>query len=216
MNSWQRGLGKDKYSCTGNCVKRMRVIERRKRETKLKKEDIYLTGDSVIIKSVTEKELDVYLSVRRYATIFKTVYDAENELWFSMKQELIDDVKGANIICLIYQKKSRDAVGYIELEMKDTHHPDVGIGILEEEREKGYAFEAAALLINKAFEDKGIEYIEWMTTKGNEASNRIARKLGGRIIREEPIISENVMEHWGEEISKEEIPCYVVYGIYRK
>lgn len=195
----------------------MQVIERRKRETKLKKEDIYLTGDLVIIKSVTEKELDVYLSVRRYATIFKTVYDAENELWFAMKQELIDDVKGANIICLIYQKKSKDAVGYIELEMKDPHHPDVGIGILEEEREKGYAFEAAALLINKAFEDKGIEYIEWMTTKGNEASNRIARKLGGRIIREDPIISEDVMEHWGEEISKEmEIPCYVVYGIYRE
>lgn len=56
-----------------------------------------------------------------------------------------------------------------------------------------------------------------MATKGNEASNRIARKLGGRIIREEPIISEDVMEHWGEEISKEmEIPCYVVYGIYRE
>lgn len=87
---------------------------------------------------------------------------------------MINDVKGANIICLIYQKKSKDAVGYIELEMKDSHHPDVGMGILEEEREKGYAFEAAALLINKAFEDKGIEYIEWMTTKGNEASNRIA------------------------------------------
>lgn len=87
---------------------------------------------------------------------------------------------------------------------------------MEEEREKVYAFEAAALLINKAFEDKGIEYIEWMTTKGNEASNRIAQKLGGRIIREETIISEDIMEHWGEEISKEEIPCYVVYGVYRE
>lgn len=84
-----------------------------------------------------------------------------------MKKGLIDDIKGTNIICLIYQKKSKSAVGYIELEMTDLHHPDVGIGILEEEREKGYAFEAAALLINKAFEE-------------------------------------------------EEIPCYVVYGIYRE
>ena len=73
----------------------------------MKKAYIYLTGDSVIIKSVTEKELDEYLSVRRYATIFKTVYDAENELWFAMKQELIDDVKGANIICLIYRKNPK-------------------------------------------------------------------------------------------------------------
>ncbi len=209
-------MGKDEYAGARNCEKNMRVIEKRKRETKLKKEDIYITGDSVIIKSVTEKELDEYLSVRRYATIFKTVYDAENELWFGMKQELIDDVKGANIICLIYQKKSKDAVGYIELEMKDSHHPDVGIGILEEQREKGYAFEAATLLINKAFEDDEIEYIEWMTTEGNEASNRIARKLGGKIIGKEPIVPKEALERWGDEISKEEIPCYVVYGIYRK
>lgn len=165
---------------------------------------------------MTEKEIDEYLSIRRYATIFKTVYDAENELWFAMKQELIDDVKGANIICLIYQKKSKDAVGYIELEMKDSHHPDVGIGILEKERKKGYAFEAAVLLIDKAFEDEEIEYIEWMTTEGNEASNRIAQKLGGEIIRTEPIIPEDVKECWGEEISKEKIPCYVIYGIYRE
>ena len=88
---------------------------------------------------------------------------------------------------------------------------------MEKEREKGYASEAAVLLIDKAFEDEGIEYIEWMTTEGNEASNRIARKLGGKIIRKELIIPEDVMERWGEEISnEEEIPCYVVYGIYRK
>lgn len=30
-----------------------------------------------------------------------------------------------------------------------------------------YASEAAALLTSKAFEDKEIEYIEWMTTEGN-------------------------------------------------
>lgn len=165
---------------------------------------------------MTEKEIDEYLSIRRCATVFKTVYDAEKELWFGMKQELTDDIKGANIICLIYQEKSKDAVGYIELEMKDSHHPDVGIGILESERKKGYAFEAATLLINKAFEDEKIEYIEWMTTEGNEASNKIARKLGGKFIRKEPIIPKDVMERWGEEISKDEIPCYVVYGIYRE
>lgn len=181
------------------------------------KKDIYITGNSVIIKSVTEKEIDDYLSVRRVATVFKEAYDADNELWENMKQKLIDDIKGTNIICLIYQRKSKAAIGYIELEMADMYHPDVGIGILEKEREKGYASEAAVLLIDKAFEDEGIEYIEWMTTEGNEASNRIARKLGGKIIRKELIIPEDVMERWGEEISnEEEIPCYVVYGIYRK
>ena len=133
-----------------------------------------------------------------------------------MKPRLLDDMNGSDIICLIYHRKSNKAIGYIELEMNELNHPKVGIGILEEEREKGYAFEAANLLINRAFEDEEIEYIEWMTTEGNEASNRIARKLGGKIIREEPIVPKETLERWGEEISKEEIPYYVVYGIYRK
>jgi hypothetical protein len=38
----------------------------------------------------------------------------------------------------------------------------------------------------------------------------------GRFIREEPIVPKEALEHWGEEIFQEEIPCYVVYGIYRK
>lgn len=183
----------------------------------MKKENIHITGDLVVIKSVTENDIEDYLRVRRYATVFKVAYDAENELWEDMKQKLIGDVKGNNIICLIYHKKSENTVGYIEIEMDDEHHPDVGIGILEEEREKGYAFETANLLINKTLENEEIEYIEWMTTRGNEASNRIARKLGGRIIREEPIIPKEVLECCDDGISKEtEIPCYVVYGIYRK
>lgn len=183
----------------------------------MKKEDIHIIGDSVIIKSVTEKEMDDYLYIKRFATILKTAYDKENELWEYMKPSLIEDIKGSDIICLIYHRKSNKAIGYIELEMKDANHPKVGIGILEEEREKGYAFEAATFLINKAFEDEKIEYIEWMTTEGNEASNRIAQKLGGEIIRTEPIIPEDVMERWGDDISKEKkIHCYVVYGIYRE
>lgn len=183
----------------------------------LGKEDIYISGDLVIIKSVTEKDIEDYLRVRRYATVFKVAYDAENELWESMKQKLIDDIKGDNIICLIYQKKSENVVGYIELELDDVCHPDVGIGILEEEREKGYAFEAASLFINKMLGNEEIEYIEWMTTRGNDASNRIAQKLGGEIIREEPIIPKKALECCGYEISgKTEIPCYVVYGVYRK
>lgn len=56
-------------------------------------------------------------------------------------------------------------------------------------------------MINKAFEDEEIEYIEWMNTEGNEASDRIARKLDGKIIRKELIIAEDVMECWGEGIS---------------
>jgi RimJ/RimL family protein N-acetyltransferase len=90
----------------------------------------------------------------------------------------------------------------------------VGIGILEEDRKQGYALEASRLLLQKVLKYEEIECIEWMTTSGNEASNRIAQKLGGKIIRKEPIIPEEVMERW--EAVETEIPHCVVYGIYRE
>lgn len=182
----------------------------------MEKQDIYITGDLVVIKSVTENDIEDYLHIKRYATILKAEYDKGNGFWEYMKPSYIDDIYGSDIICLICNINSNKAIGYISFEMKDWHHPKVDIGILEEQREKGYAFEAATLLINKAFEDEEIDYVEWMTTEGNEASNRIARKLGGKIIRKESIVPKEVLERWGDEISKEEIPCYVVYGIYRE
>jgi RimJ/RimL family protein N-acetyltransferase len=182
----------------------------------LEKEDIYITGDSVVIKSVKENDIEDYLHVKRYATIFKAAYDKENEFWEYMKPQLIEDINGNDCICLICLKNTGRVIGYIDIEMKNVHRPQVGIGILEEDRRKGYALEASRLLLQKVLEYEEIECIEWMTTSSNEASNRIAQKLGGKIIRKEPIIPGEVMERWEDEILETEIPCCVVYGIYRE
>lgn len=191
--------------------------QKRKRDINLEKEDIYITGDSIVIKYVTENDIEDYLHIKRYATILKAEYDKENGFWEYMKPRLIEDINGNDCICLIYLKNTGRVIGYIDLELENVRRPQVGIGILEEDRNKGYALEASQLLIQKVLEYEEIECIEWMTTSGNEASNRIARKLGGEIIRKEPIVPKEALERWGDEISKEEeIPCYVVYGIYRK
>lgn len=188
----------------------------RKRKVILVRKDIKIIGNSVIIKSATEKEIKDYLYIKRFATMIASEFDRLDGFWEYMKPSYIDELYSMDIICLIYNKKNNKALGYISLEMKDCHHPKVGIGVLKEERKKGYASEAAVLLVDKAFEDEDIEYIEWMTTEGNKASNRIAMKLGGKIIKKEPMISRDAMEHWEKEISEEKIPCYVVYGIYRE
>lgn len=182
----------------------------------MEKENIYITGDSIVIKSVTKNDIEDYLYIKRYATILKAEYDKENGFWEYMKPRLIEDINGNDCICLIYLKNTGRVIGYIDLEMENVHRPQVGIGILEGDRNNGYAFEASQLLLQKVLEYEEIECIEWMTTSGNEASNRIVRKLGGEIIRKEPIVPKEARERWRDEISKEKIPCYVVYGMYRK
>lgn len=101
---------------------------------------------------------------------------------------------GNNCICLIYLRNTGCAVGYIDLQLENEHRSQVGIGILEDERKKGYAMEASWLLVQKVLKHDKIECIEWMTTSDNEASNRIAQKLGGKIIRKEPIVLKEALE----------------------
>lgn len=184
----------------------------------MNKNNISLTGKSVIVKSVTTNELEEYLKVRRYATMFKVAYDMDAKLWENMKQQLVDDITGKNVICLIYEAKSMAACGYIELEMDNIHKPKVGIGILENYRERGYALEASALLLHKALEEDDIECIEWLATANNEASNKIAKRLGGEIVRKDPLISRGIAKSGENDgaINEAEIPCCNVYEICRQ
>lgn len=182
----------------------------------MEKEQIYIAGDSLIIKSVTKNDLEDYLYIKRYATFMKEAYDEKKGLWEYMKPRLIENLEGNDCFCLIYYKGINRVIGYIDLELKNKCRPKVGIGILEDERKKGYAFEAARLLLKKVLEYEEIECIDWMTTSDNVASNRIAQKLGGKIIREEPILSEGAIKYWGNDSSGEdESVRYVTYGIYK-
>lgn len=64
----------------------------------MNRNNIFLTGDLVIVKNVSTDETETYLKVRRYATMFKSAYDMDAGLWDNMKRQLIDDITGKNVI----------------------------------------------------------------------------------------------------------------------
>ena len=75
-----------------------------KGDINLEKEQIYIAGDSLIIKSVTKNDLEDYLYIKRYATFMKEAYDEKKELWEYMKPRLIENLEGNDCFCLIYYK----------------------------------------------------------------------------------------------------------------
>lgn len=107
--------------------------------------------------------------------------------------------------------------GYIELEMDNRHKPKVGIGILEDYRKRGYALEASALLLYEALKEDDIECIEWLAIANNEASNKMAKRLGGKIVRKDPLIPRKITKSWGTDysINEDEILCCNTYEICR-
>lgn len=62
---------------------------------------------------------------------------------------------------MIDEKTSLQGCGYIELNYENPEMPDVDIAILEEYRGKGYAFEAAQILIENVLKRESVECIIW-------------------------------------------------------
>lgn len=62
---------------------------------------------------------------------------------------------------------------------------DLGYGIAEEHREKGYGFEGARALLQWAFTEEGVKAVTASCLKTNEPSNKILNKLQMKQIKED-------------------------------
>ncbi|MCM1124653.1 MAG: GNAT family N-acetyltransferase, partial [Eubacterium sp.] len=82
-------------------------------------------------------------------------------------------------------------------------------------RGKGYAFEAAQILIENVLKREAVECIIWNAFASNKASRRIAEKLGGAPVDGKNVILE-AMYSAGlkmDEIDDSKIPETVTYEI---
>lgn len=81
-------------------------------------------------------------------------------------------------------KQPRVPIGICGVLKRDTlSDPDIGFAFLSDYRKQGYAFEAAAAVMNYAREALGLERILAITTPENTDSERLLGKIGLRFER---------------------------------
>ena len=81
-------------------------------------------------------------------------------------------------------KEAQAPIGICGILQRDTlPHPDIGFAFLPGYWNKGYAFEAAAAVMNYARQALGLEQILAITSPGNVASERLLEKIGLRFER---------------------------------
>jgi ribosomal-protein-alanine N-acetyltransferase len=81
-------------------------------------------------------------------------------------------------------KDSETAIGICGLLKRDTlDHPDVGFSILKRFRRKGYAYEAAAAVVNYGRTALGLARICGITAPNNRVSIQLLEKLGLKLQR---------------------------------
>jgi len=85
---------------------------------------------------------------------------------------------------LVELKSERKSIGICGLLKRDTlPEPDIGFAFLPDYWNQGYAFEAAAAVINHARASLGVEKILAITSPDNEASAKLLGKIGLRFDR---------------------------------
>jgi [ribosomal protein S5]-alanine N-acetyltransferase len=82
-------------------------------------------------------------------------------------------------LCLVELRETGTPVGMCGLLKRDElPHPDIGFAFLPEFWGKGFAFEAAAVVLEDARERLQLTTILAITTKNNESSIKLLQRLG--------------------------------------
>lgn len=83
------------------------------------------------------------------------------------------------IMFVIVENSSGNAIGYCEISEVSSPEPTLGVSISAPYRGKGYGYLAAKLMIEAGWEIFEHPYFVWELDDDNEASRKLALKLGG-------------------------------------
>ncbi|WP_276951671.1 GNAT family N-acetyltransferase [Enterocloster lavalensis] len=170
----------------------------------------YGEGKQVYIRKLSEKDYSVYREVNYSRSLFKMIFD-DNLMQGIWKIANAEDI----LVCTIIEKTGKEICGFCQLDKIDTPTPYIGIDMRDGYMGKGYAQEAARLLIDYASKHYNVDYFIWKADKDNYTSRHIAEKLGGRIIAEKTALPQSVIDFGKANgtLTDEDITYVCVYRI---
>jgi len=191
-----------------------------KRNDFIEGNDFVLYGEKIIVSPLNQSNVRDYLAIYKRASAFSKVYEMLPDFWETQRQWIEDYAAGeksAKERYLITEKTSLQGCGYIELNCENPEMPDVEIAVLEECQRKGYAFEAARMLLQYVLEIETVECIIWNAFASNIASRRLAEKLGSVVVKGKNLIEEAMHEagFQMDSVDNKEIPKMVTYEVRR-
>ena len=165
----------------------------------------------LIIRQISEEDYSAYYEMQYSRSFVRKFFDYEfmRKVWKKEKEEHL-------LIFTIIEKCSNEICGFCQLKHMDTPTPELGIDIIDEFMGKGYAQEAIRLLISYTKLYYNVDYFTWEAEKDNLISRHIAEKLGGKLIKEKPLLPDSFITFGKDKgilTSDEDISYVYVYKI---
>ena len=167
----------------------------------------------LIIRRISEEDYSTYYEMKYSRTIVRKFFAFESLRVIWKKEEENEEYLQ---IFTIIEKCSNEICGFCQLKHIDTPTPELGIDIIDGFMERGYAQEAIRLLMAYAKLHYNVDYFTWEAEKENLISRHIAKKLGGKLIEEKPLLPESFItfgKNKGIITSYEDVSYVCVYKI---
>ncbi|MBJ2175322.1 GNAT family N-acetyltransferase [Aureibaculum sp. A20] len=141
-----------------------------------------LTGNNVHLRALEPEDLEFLYEIENDSTFWEVSSTETPYSKYILQQYLanahLDIYEAKQLRLVIAINKSDEPIGLIDLFDFNPQHKRAGIGILllENEQQKGYASEALELLIDYSFKNLNLHQLFANITKDNKKSTKLFKK----------------------------------------
>lgn len=136
--------------------------------------EVVADGDKVQLKVIQEEEKEKYLAVSYEYSFIKGMYKDEKFRDATWDEFISDNA----YVCSIYEKKSKEYVGYCSIKNISKEEWELAIELIPEKCHKGYGSEAMSLFMRSLNKLTGRRFFRVRVEIDNHASQGLMRKLG--------------------------------------
>ena len=138
------------------------------------KREIYASDGKYMLFQISDEDRDRYVELHRQlngeSTLFLNPHC--NDMMWEQVVEVNED-----IVYSIYDNDG-EYCGSIELQNYDSATPEIGIDLLENNRNKGIASEVVRLFAKRVYEERRVEYFLIRISSKNPHSRHVFEKMG--------------------------------------
>ena len=140
---------------------------------------VFLDGETVSLRTIEEQDLPFLQEAINHRSVWHGIGQS-HPVNAQQEQEFFEEqVSGDDTVNLLVTTGPETPVGTVSLTIKgEVHRAELGYWIAPDHQSEGYGTEAAGLLVDYGFDQRGLHRIEARVFEFNDPSQRLLESLG--------------------------------------
>jgi ribosomal-protein-alanine N-acetyltransferase len=140
---------------------------------------VFLDGETVSLRTIEEEDLPFLQEAINHPSVWRGIGRPDPVNMEQEREFFEEHVSGDDAVALSVTTGPETPVGTVSLTInQEAHRAELGYWIAPDHQGKGYGTEAAAVLVDYGFRQRGFHRIEARAFEFNEPSRRLLESIG--------------------------------------